>query len=47
MARPPVVSTEKKTLIVVSILRGEVTMAEAAIGFYCSVVGNLQQQTPE
>ena len=30
MARPPLMSTEKKTLVVVSILRGEVTMAEAA-----------------
>jgi len=30
MARPPLISAEKKTLIVVSILRGEVTMAEAA-----------------
>jgi transposase len=30
MTRPPVMSAEKKTLIVVSILRGEVTMAEAA-----------------
>lgn len=30
MARPPWMSAEKKTLIVVSILRGEVTMAEAA-----------------
>ena len=30
MARPPLVSAEKKTLIVVSILRGEVTMVEAS-----------------
>ncbi len=30
MTRPPVMSAEKKTLTVVSILRGEVTMAEAA-----------------
>ena len=30
MTRPPVISAEKKALIVVSILRGEVTMAEAA-----------------
>ena len=30
MTRPPMISVEKKTLIVVSILRGEVTMAEAA-----------------
>ena len=30
MTRPPVMSAERKTLIVVSILRGEVTMADAA-----------------
>lgn len=30
MTRPPLMSVEKKTLIVVSILRGEVTMADAA-----------------
>lgn len=30
MTRPPLMSAEKKTLIVVSILRGEVTMADAA-----------------
>lgn len=30
MTRPPVMSAERKTLIVVSILRGEVTIAEAA-----------------
>lgn len=30
MTRPPVMSAERKALIVVSILRGEVTMAEAA-----------------
>ena len=30
MTRPPLMSAEKKTLIVVSILRGEVTMAEAS-----------------
>ena len=30
MTRPPLISAEKKTLIVVSIVRGEVTMAEAA-----------------
>ena len=30
MTRPPLMSVERKTLIVVSILRGEVTMADAA-----------------
>lgn len=30
MTRPPLMSAEKKTLIVVSILRGEATMVEAA-----------------
>ena len=30
MTRPPLMSAGKKTLIVVSILRGEVTMADAA-----------------
>ena len=30
MTRPPLISAEKQTLIVVSSLRGEVTMAEAA-----------------
>ena len=30
MTRPPLMSAGKKTLVVVSILRGEVTMADAA-----------------